>query len=101
MGSGRNVSPGILILYRILWTNITPVAGGGELSDSNIVAYLEDCMNNSGHQLVSEFRNMWPYTNQLTGEDYAYNKGKNLSWVGDDNNIETVFAIKFGTKGIE
>lgn len=76
-----------------------PIAGGGELSDADIVTYLEDCINNSGHRLVEDYRNMWPYTNALTGEDYAYNKDKNLSWVGDDNNIETVFAIKFGTKG--
>lgn len=76
-----------------------PIAGGGELKDTDIVAYLEDCINNSGHQLVADYRNMWPYTNSLTGTDYAYNKGKKLSWVGDDNNTETVFAIKFGTKG--
>ena len=76
-----------------------PMAGGGELKDTDIISYLEDCINSSGHQLVADYRNMWPYTNSLTGTDYAYNKGKKLSWVGDDNNIETIFAIKFGTKG--
>lgn len=75
------------------------VAGGGELNKSDMVAYLDDCIKNSGHRLVDEYRNMWPYTNSLTGDDYMYNKGKGLSWVGDDGNIETVFAIKFGTKG--
>lgn len=76
-----------------------PLADGGSLSGNDIITYLEDCINNSGHDLVEEFRNMWPYTNKLTGEDYLYNKGKNLSWVGDDKNKETVFAIKYGTKG--
>lgn len=76
-----------------------PIAGGGMLSKKEVITYLEDCIANSGHQLVDDFRNMWPYTNSLTGDDYVYNQGRNLSWVGDDNNVETIFAIKFGTKG--
>ena len=76
-----------------------PLTGGGALSKNQIVAYLDDCINNSGHGLVeSDFRNMWPYTNELTREDYPYTKGKNLAWVGDDNNHESIFALKFGTK---
>jgi len=46
--------------------------------------------------LVGDFRNLWPYTNKETARDYKYVQDNKLAWVGDGN-IETVFAIKFGT----
>lgn len=70
--------------------------GGGSISQSEVVAWLEDCINNSGHGLVSDFRNLWPYTNEFTVEKYDFTKGKGLKWEGDGNK-ETVFAVKFGT----
>jgi hypothetical protein len=74
-----------------------PLVGGGSVSKSQVVTWLEDCIRNSGHALVeSDFRNLWPYTNPYTKEDYAYTAGKNLMWVGEENNPETVFALKFG-----
>lgn len=80
--------------------NDLPLAGGGTLSKSQIVSYLDDCINNSGHELATDFRNLWPYTNPLTVEDYPYTAGKGLKWLGEEgNNKETVFAIKFGNQG--
>ncbi|MGV3762036.1 RagB/SusD family nutrient uptake outer membrane protein [Parapedobacter sp.] len=73
-----------------------PVAGGGELDNAQIVNWLNDCIANSGHGLVDDFRNLWPYTNEYTAADYEYVKDNGLKWVGDGNK-ETVFAIKFGT----
>lgn len=70
--------------------------GEGSISQSEVVAWLEDCMNNSGHELVSDFRNLWPYTNEYTVEQYNFTKDKGLMWE-EDGNKETVFAIKFGT----
>ena len=54
-------------------------------------------LNNSGYTLVSDFRNLWAYTNNKVVEDYAYTKGKSLAWVENDNavNPEAMFAIKF------
>ena len=43
-----------------------------------VVAYLEDCINNSGHSLVNDFRELWPYTNRLTVEEYEFTKGRGL-----------------------
>jgi len=40
-----------------------PVSGGGEVTKQQVISYLEDCINNSGHSLVSDQRNLWPYTN--------------------------------------
>lgn len=73
-----------------------PVAEGGSITKEQVIAFLEDCIQNSGHDLVSDFRNLWPYTNQYTAEDYDYVQENGLQWVGDGNR-ETVFAVKFGT----
>jgi hypothetical protein len=75
-----------------------PKAGGGEITKSEVISYLEDCINNSGHSLVSDQRNLWPYTNIYTGADYKYVKDNNLKWEGD-NSKETIFAMKFANSG--
>lgn len=73
-----------------------PLASGGAITKAQVIQNLEDCINNSGHGLVDDFRNLWPYSNEYTKEDYQYAKDNNLKWAGDGNK-ETVFAIKFGT----
>ncbi|MDM1046844.1 MULTISPECIES: RagB/SusD family nutrient uptake outer membrane protein [Sphingobacterium] len=73
-----------------------PVAGGGTIAKNLVIQHLEDCIQNSGHNLVPEFRNLWPYSNEHTAKDYEYAKDNNLKWVGDGH-METVFAVKFGT----
>jgi len=64
------------------------------IGKSDIVNYIEDCMNNSGHALISDQRNLWPYTNPHTAPYYSYTKDKNLSWAGE-NNIECIFSLCF------
>jgi hypothetical protein len=72
----------------------------GEVTKSEVVAWLKDCIDNSGHGLVSDFRNLWPYTNEYTVNDYNYTKGavgvdgQKLLWAGNGNK-EEVFAIKY------
>src|SRR5690554_41575 len=74
-----------------------PVANeGGEIDKAKVISWLEDCISNSGHGLVSDFRNLWPYTNEYTAADYDYAADNDLQWEGDGNK-ETVFAVKFGT----
>jgi hypothetical protein len=71
----------------------------GTLSKDEVISHLEDCINNSGHGLVSDFRNLWPYTNEYTAQEYQYDIDNNLSWVGEDGgNIETIFAVKYSAK---
>lgn len=65
---------------------------------TQIVEYLNDCINNSGHDLVSDQRNLWAYSNKWTNdntENYKYNYvvANKLSWVGNSS-IETLFANK-------
>ena len=75
-----------------------PLAEGGSISKSQVAAWLEDCIKNSGFGLVADQRNLWPYTNPYTTPDYSYAKDNSLQWVGDEN-IENMFAVKMGNKG--
>lgn len=77
-----------------------PLADGGSVSKQEVIAWLEDCINNSGHALVSDQRNLWPYTNPYTGTHYQYVIDNNLVWEGDGSK-ETIFALKFSNTGAE
>ena len=74
-----------------------PLAEGGSISQAQVTAWLEDCIKNSGHGLVSDQRNLWPYTNPYTAADYPYAKDNGLNWETDEN-IESMFAVKMGNK---
>ena len=68
----------------------------GSISKQQVIAWLEDCINNSGHGLLSDYRNNYVYGNAYTAPDYKYAVDNQLSWVGDTgDNIESVFALKF------
>lgn len=68
----------------------------GSVTKDNVISWLEDCINNSGHDLLPDFRSQWPYA--YANKDYGYAKDNNLSWIGEDGaNNETVFAIKHTT----
>ncbi len=75
-----------------------PLADGGTVSKQEVVAWLEDCINNSGHALVSDQRNIWPYTNPYTAANYKYATDNKLVWEGDGCK-ETIFALKFSNTG--
>ena len=70
---------------------------GTKLTKQMVIDLVDDCVNNSGYSLVSDFRNLWAYTNKETVNDYDYTKGQGLKWVEDDGavNPESMFAIKF------
>lgn len=69
----------------------------GPLSKAQVVSYLEDCINNSGAQLIPDFRQIWQYTNELTAPDYAYVKDladAKEYWAGNGNR-EQLFQVQF------
>lgn len=88
-------------------TDALPLVDGGSLGASDVAAYLDDCIANSGHELVSDFRNLWPYSyvNQSAGDTTVlpWAHENNLSWVGQDGslptygtgNLETMFVQRF------
>lgn len=65
----------------------------GSIPKSEVVAALEDCISNSGHSLVPDYRSLWPYSNKLSKKHYAYVSDA-PEWVKDGDNPEQVFAIK-------
>lgn len=75
-----------------------PLNNGETLTRSEMVEYLADCINNSGHGLVSDFRNLWAYSNEYTGAYWDYSLENNLKWEGD-NNKEIMYSYKFGLLG--
>ncbi len=67
----------------------------GSVSKAQVVSWLEDCIQNSGFGLLPDQRNLWPYTNPYTAQDYAYDTDNNLEWATDENK-EVMFAVKMG-----
>lgn len=74
-----------------------PLAEGGSITKAQVAGWLEDCIQNSGFGLVSDQRNLWPYTNPYTGKDYKYDLDNGLNWETDENK-ENMFAIKMSNK---
>lgn len=70
----------------------------GTVSKSEVITGLEDCMANSGHSLVDDFRRLWSYSNPYTAKEYDFVKDLSESgktWVVDgSDNPEQVFVIK-------
>lgn len=77
-----------------------PMPENSNLSKETVIELLNDCINNSGHDLVKDFRNLWPYSNEYTKKDYKYSLDNDLHWVGEEGeNIEAIFTIKYSSKG--
>lgn len=70
----------------------------GALTKDFVVKALEDCINNSGAELISDFRLLWQYTNELTAPDYAFTQdlaANGQFWAGNGNK-EQLFQVQFG-----
>lgn len=79
---------------------------GGSITKDEVVSLLTDCVNNSGYALVSDFRNLWPYSyvNEAAGSEiYPWAAQEGLKWVGQDGfnssigtgNTEVMFALRY------
>ncbi|MCR5077657.1 MAG: RagB/SusD family nutrient uptake outer membrane protein [Prevotella sp.] len=114
-GNGTSIAD----LTSTTYNPLTEVAlpDGTTLTKKMVADLIDDCVNNSGYSLVSDYRNLWAYTNKYTAKDYKYvnapvvGKAKDgvtdsitgykakdgIKWVEDDNaiNPEAMFAIKF------
>ena len=78
-----------------------PVAGGSTVTKAEVIAMLDDCITNSGHALLSDYRSIWPFSylldnsvDTLTAEIKNYKLAKDVTFAGDGNK-ETVFAVKY------
>ncbi len=82
-------------------TEALPLVDGGTVTKAEVVTWLEDCRDNSGYELMPEFRNLWPYSvaNSANSEKpYKYTEDNGLNWYGEEGgNHETMYAVKFST----
>ncbi|WP_281631480.1 RagB/SusD family nutrient uptake outer membrane protein [Flavobacterium luteolum] len=103
----------VFLFYTGYMTNIEkqattelPVAGGAALNATQVAAYLQDCISNSGHKLASDFRNLWPYSYVNTSAKanvLPWATTEKLAWVGQDGitptfgtgNYESMFVQRF------
>lgn len=73
-------------------------ANVGTVTKSEVVAWIDDCIANSGHDLVDDYRRLWTYSNPHTAPDYEYVKDLSESgktWIVDGaENPEHVFVVK-------
>ncbi len=73
------------------------------VTKAEVTSWLGECISASGHYLVEDYHELWPYTNSLTINDYPYmtdymeQTGKELLYAADNGAVspETVFALKF------
>ena len=74
---------------------------GSTIDKAYVGKQISDCVNNSGYSLVSDYHNLWAYTNRCSVEDeLSPYKGRGYKWAEDDGavNPEAMFVIKFNTQ---
>lgn len=71
----------------------------GVVDKATVLAYLEDLISNSGHDLLPDFRSLWAYglnteyLNKLTGDP-------SIKYIDEGKqNVESVFVIKYSPSG--
>ena len=76
-------------------------AAGSSLSKAQVVAFLEDAINNGGYKLIEDFRLLWQYTNEYTVKDYKFVADLNAAgkvWAGNGND-EEMFQVQYMNSG--
>ena len=98
--NGEEISQLTSTNYKPL-TSVT-LADGSTLTKQDVITYIDDCVNNSGYKLVSDYRSLWAYSNKYTVNDFYKTKDSGITWCQDDENgssnaadTENMFAIKF------
>lgn len=70
----------------------------GTVAKADVTKWIDDCVQNSGHGLVDDFRQLWAYSNEYTAKEYDFVSdlaAKNMFWVKDGSgNKEHVFVVK-------
>lgn len=73
-----------------------PKTDGSAIEKSYVAGKLKDCIDNSGHSLLPDYRSLWAYSNQYTAKDYEYVKdmvSKGTCYT--EGNAEVLLAINF------
>ena len=81
------------LFYTGFYGETTLPTDDGQITKDQVVAALKDCIDNSGHSLLPDFRSLWNYTNSESKKDYPY-AADAPNWVMDGLNPEQVFVVK-------
>ena len=96
----------------LFYTGFYKKADMAGISKSQVISWLEDCVQNSKFGLEADPREIWPYTNEYSS-GFAYNvhftdpentfpvtyvSKENLHWVGNHSK-ETVWGVHFSLTG--
>lgn len=87
-------------------TDVLPLVDGGSITKAQVVTWLVDMIENSGHALNDDPRSNWPYSaysdpayyDQWSHDEslYPYAENNSLTWAGEyGTNKESVWAIKY------
>jgi hypothetical protein len=79
-----------------------PLVNDSTITKSNVIGWIDDCVLNSGHALISDFRDLWPYSYIPTKgvSDYGYARNNHLDWIGEKGaNTESIFQINYSNLG--
>jgi hypothetical protein len=97
----RWAAEGLLARVFLFYTGYYEKEAMGTITKAEVISDLNDCITNSGHKLMPDFRDLWPYSNKYTKSDYAYSKDNDLNWYGEDGaNYETMFSIRYNPKAV-
>ena len=66
------------------------------VSKNDVVSALNDCIANSGHALLADFRALWQYSNEDTAQDYPFMADATMYFVKDLEGSEDMFDICCG-----
>lgn len=76
-----------------------PTVEGSSITKDQVVSWLEDCVSNSGHELLPNYASIWPFSYLSDdGHDDGYAYAEDVKWAGDGSK-ETVFAVKYTNQG--
>ena len=67
----------------------------GAIDKAYVSAALKDCIDNSGHDLLPDYRSLWAYSNEYTAKDYDYVKDMAKEDYYAEGNKEVLLAINF------
>ncbi|MDR2950330.1 MAG: RagB/SusD family nutrient uptake outer membrane protein [Prevotella sp.] len=81
---------GIMARAFLFYTGYYKQETMGEITKAQVIAWVDDCVKNSGHDLLPDFRSLWPYS---YSKDYPYTKDNGLTYMGESGaNIEAMFV---------
>ena len=83
----------VYLFYTGFFKQSSLPAGEGSVDDAYVKKVLDDIVANSGHDLLADYRSLWPYANSATKADYDFVSDLGETW--SEGNKEVILAINY------